>query len=54
MKLGRILACYAVALAVNGCLFLAGFAGSVIVAVALPVTSGLTAAMLYWKGDYNQ
>lgn len=57
MKFGKMLACYAVGLAVNGCLFLAGFAfaGSLgvarMVAVAVPVTSGLTALMLYWKGE---
>jgi hypothetical protein len=51
MKVGRLLACFAVGLAVNVCVFLAGFTGSVLVAVALPVTSGLTGLMLYWNED---
>jgi len=65
MKLGRALVCFAAGLVVNGGLFLAGIAGSVmassfpIVFVCLAtgtvsVTSGLTALMLYWKGEYNQ
>lgn len=53
MKVGRMIVCFVFALAVNSCLFLAGFvfAGFSVVAVAVPVASVLSGMMLYWNED---
>ena len=48
MRWRRFAVCALVAGGLNTCLFLAGLAG-VAVVVALPVTSVVTAAMLYWS-----